>query len=240
MKGDTLNKGEEFLYKMFLDPAFQNDLEISREFLGIPKGGFDKEEERQQWFESENKKENTEPKAMSEILRIQKKYKIPVSYLFGLNDYLFFNDARNMSWQKFSVATILPPAHTLDSDDVDLEDFYRDNSEPYAKLLIFGNGTKNDVINYIRKYWKEVEEILKKQDWKPQGKVRKTIYKDRNRLIKELWHTPANELRKETGTTTTFKDLLIQQVLKKRGYGEIDDGYIRKLCKKTSTSKRKP
>ena len=59
----------------------------------------------------------------------------------------------------YSSAKVLPPAHTLDADDVDLEDFYKEHKEPYAKILVFGDNTKSEVLGYLEQNWDEVEKI---------------------------------------------------------------------------------
>jgi len=169
------------------------------------------------------------------ILHLQKKYDIPLAYLFGLNDYLFFNEYRSGEWERFDPAVLLPPEHILNDEDIDLEEFYKDNKEPYVKLLILSNSKKTDVIKFIRNNWERVEEILKRQNWTPKDRVRKTIYKKRNRYIKELLQKPIKELQKKVGETIcTDKDILINLILQKEGFGNVNEGYIRKMNTKNT------
>ena len=51
-------------------------------------------------------------------------------------------------------------------------------------------------------------------------------------MIKELWHVPTKELQLEADSESTFKEILIQKIVKGRGMGNVNGGYIRKLSSK--------
>lgn len=227
-RDDKPNKAEEFLYKLSLRRDFQHDLQVYRLAIDMPQDGFVGEKERQNWFK--RNKDFDGMRAVFAIHELRKKYKIPLAYMFALDSYLFFGDARGMEWMnKWSNVLILPPKHTLNQSDADMEELYRDNGEPYAKLLILGNGTKSEALDFINNNWEKVEGILKKQGWVKKKRVGRTHYKQRNALIKELWGLPTEKLQKEAASESTDKELLIQHILKKRKFGHVNEGYIRKF-----------
>lgn len=217
-KSDRPNPGEEFFYKLSLGPEFEKDLRRERIGIGIPKNGFKTKEEQQYWLRKNSKKIITISTVWQ---RLRARYKIPKSYLFPyLNSYLFFGKIPN--W-KPPVAQIGSPVDNLEND---IENYI---DEPYAKVIIFGNATKSDAIKFITEEWDNIEKILKKQGWSRPPKIRRTIHKERNILIKQLWRKPKRGLQKELNSITTQKELLIQRILKKRGFVDVNEGYIRKM-----------
>ncbi|MDD5760360.1 MAG: hypothetical protein PHI06_14935, partial [Desulfobulbaceae bacterium] len=160
--------------------------------------------------------------------RLCKKYRIPFAYAFYLHDYISYS--RTFPDHDVSFVTIgQPTKHTFEPFDPDHEGYYQRRGEPYAKLLISGDGHKSDVLKYIENNWDKIEDILKEQGWTRPKKIRKTINKDRNRLVKQLWLCSTKELQKLADLNDTkYKDRLIQKVLKKRGIS-LSEGYIRKL-----------
>jgi|SRR3989338_2614191 len=178
LKDDRPNPAEEFLYNLSLRRDFQRDLQLNRLVLDIPQMGFTKEEERQKWFKSQKGLEGLNYLSVTQL--IAEKYKIPLDYQIGLDSYIFFGDDRILQMtNQWGLAQILPPAHTLEADDVDLERSYQEEKEPYAKIIVPGNSSKEEILKYIRKNWNKVEEILKKQGWTPKKRIRRTIYKER-------------------------------------------------------------
>jgi hypothetical protein len=216
------NPGEELFYKLSLKAGFQNDLEKARRLLQIPKDGFTNEDEHFLWQCSPGK-----PKlSFAVIFRLREKYKIPISYLHLLSSYLHFGEARAVTQEKQDVLSVLPPAHLLEPGSFDLESYYREHNEPYVRLIILGNGTKSAVLKSIDDNWGEIEAMLKGQGVTRPKRVRETKYKKRNKRIKELWRKTKKELGNENAT---YKDSLIRAILKREGFGDVDDGYIRKI-----------
>lgn len=235
-KGDKkVNPGEEYLYKLSLDPKFNEDLITERINLGIPQDGFTIDSnDFSNWLKTSGK----DVVDITDVWNnISKKYKISSLFSSYLNDYLFFG--KNRTHEKINiVARILPPTkqdfESIDFD-MDAEKHLQLRNEPYARLIIFGNGRKSDVIKYIEKNWGEVENVLKQQGWTPRPVIRRTQFKERNKLIKELLQKTTSELQKiansknKIKTNIKYKDLLIQQILKNEGYNHISEGYIRKM-----------
>ncbi|MFA5124453.1 MAG: hypothetical protein WC473_01320 [Patescibacteria group bacterium] len=229
-KGEQANRSEEYLYKLSLNDKFQADVLELRRILGIPSEGVKDQDDRQKCFADTTK----DIFVLDALFYLQEKYKVPLDYVFHLDDFIFFGKSTGdkkfqLPGYYYSSAKILPPKHTLEPDDVDLEEFYKDHKEPYVKILVFGDSTKSEVLGYLNQNWNQVEKILTQQGWKPQKRVRKTVHKERNRLIKELYKKTKKELEKEYGTTSQSKELLISKIMDKLGYGYVDDGYIRKI-----------
>lgn len=233
MKKDTgPNPGEEFFYKLSLKAAFEEDLIAARQKLKIPSEGFADEEEHLIW---QSKPGN--PRLRFDItFHLQKKYGIPLAYLQLLNAYLLFGETRIVIKEKQSIVTILPPAYLYSPGSLDMEDYLREHNEPYVRVLILGNGRKSDVLKSIENSWDEIEEYLKSQGWTRPKKVRTTIHKDRNKLIKKLWRKPIQELRDEVRSydpnnkyEPKYREILIQRILKHRGYGTVPDTTIKKI-----------
>jgi hypothetical protein len=156
--------------------------------------------------------------------------------MFYIDDYIFFGEIRSKANKQLPPSVVFERyAHRADMNLGDVEEFYKETGEPYAKLFILGNASKSDVLDYINKNWEKVEEILTEQRG-IRKVVRKTIYKKRNREIKEWWHKPIAELRKEADKIdperaphiSGCKELLIKKILRKE-YGYIGENYIKKI-----------
>lgn len=234
-KGDRSNPGEEFLYKLSLKPEFQLDLINARKRLEIPDNGFSNGQEKTNRFKQPLKI----ILFISTLESLSRDYKIPKPYIGILDRYVCFNDVFSKKQGLPDVASIEPPAGMLKPTDINMESYYWESAQPYAKLLIFGSSRKSDVIKFIEKNWNKVEEILKKQGWTRPKTVRRTLFKKRNQRIKELYMIRSvEELQKiadpegDQETSTKQRYLLIQNILRKEGYGEVDDGYIRKMGSK--------
>ncbi|MFA5413255.1 MAG: hypothetical protein WC348_01815 [Patescibacteria group bacterium] len=230
-KGDRPNPGEEFLYKLSGQPKFNEYLIGWRERIGVPKNGLGKVVK---WQEEWDRLINNDRAAFNILVaaeHLQMKFKIPIAYAPFIRLYLCFGYIPK-ELNEVEVAKVCLPAHLLDPGDrdgdkeKDLRTYFP--YEPYAKLIIFGTSRKSDVIKFIAERWGEVEEVFKKQGWVRPKAVRRTIYKERNLLVKELWRKSTKELQKEAGSSGTYKDLLIQKILAKREM-DVKDGYIRKM-----------
>jgi len=219
--GDDLNPGEEFLYKLSLKPKFQQDLINIRKRLRIPENGFVNPKTRQKlWIDYKNANLLG---LLEEEMKLKEKYKVPTPYFLFIDDYIFFGKPVSALKNKSPVALLLPTK--------ELEELYDGMHEPTAKLLIFGNATQEKVLEFIKKNWREIELILNKNIHGAK-RVRKTNYKDRNRIIRELWKKSIEVLQKEAESTTQERDLLVAKVLVKRKQTnrELSGGYIRKVA----------
>lgn len=225
MKQDSKpNPGVEIFHKLSLKEEFGKDLIEARKVLGIPERGFKEQVERLNWYEQPH----DSLLLIDMWLKLRKKHKIPLAHMLALEDYLFFDRAGAITQQIPEPALILPPAHTLDEDDPDMEEFYSRNDEPYVKLIIPGSSTKSDILDFLRENWSRVEDVLKQQGWTRPRRIRKTEEENRKRdkRIKELWRKTKKELGNEDAH---YKDLLIQKILKQEGFGDVNEGYIRKV-----------
>lgn len=174
-KGDRPNPGEEFLFKLSLKENFQRDLINARKHLGIPEKGSTGESDRQKWLANHDVFD-----LLAVELELQKRYKISVAYQEFLDDYIFFGKLKSkVTTKKPPVAIIDQFSHKFDSGNI--EEFYRETGEPYVKVLIFGWGSKNDVVEFIKNNWKTIEGAL----WEQRGGhgreiIRKTCKQRKN------------------------------------------------------------
>lgn len=230
-KGDRPNPGEELLYHLSGNQEFQQDLLKARKFLGIPEEGFPDEDMCKKWLKDGNALD-----LLSADLYFQKKYKISIAYRFYIDDYIFFGEIRSKVNKQLPPSVVFERyAHRADMDLGDVEEFYKETGEPYAKLFILGNASKSDVLDYINKNWEKVEEILTEQRG-VRKVVRKTIYKKRNLDIVKWCGKTIIELRNEANRIdpehaphkSNYKELLIQKILRKK-YGYIGESYIKKI-----------
>ena len=213
-------------------PEFEFDIRNARKRLGIPKEGFEDRKDRHACLKNPMKAV-VFIAALESIIR---DYKIPSAYTPILDEYIFFSEAYLRKQQVPEIAIIEPPMSMLRANEITMEDYYWNFSEPYAKLLIPGNSKKNDVIEFIDKNWNKVEAIFKKQDWTKPKKVRRTDYKERNKLINVFWSASIKQLQEyadkiepdENHHVSTRKESLIKTILKHK-YKNLDDGYIRKI-----------
>ena len=241
-KGDKPNAAEEFLYKLFSQPKFNEYLANYRKRAGIPKDGLGK---TKNWKKEWNLLINDPKKAFVILVateHLQTKFKIPVVFTPFIRFYFCFGYVPKEFSKRVNVAKICPPIHLLnpehENEEEEIQTYFP--YEPYAKLLIFGTSRKSDVIEFIEKNWNKVESVMKRQGWVRPKMVRRTIYKRRNLRIKELNRKTLKELQKEAdpdgtyyeGFSPKYKHLVIQKILKKEGYGEVNDGYIRKIAYK--------
>lgn len=210
------NLGIEFFYKLFIKSEFQKDLSRVRKQLCIPEKGFSNNKHRMWWIENNFSKMID---LMGVELRFKTKYDIPMPYMELVDDYIFFGKAVNHLKHKAPVAILHPTKED--------EKLYREFNEPFTTMLIFGNATKTQVVDYIKKNWREIEMEKNKGH-----RTRLTLYKDRNQTIRELWKVPLKELQKEANSTSGYKDILISKILVKRGFvlTELSPGYIRKVA----------
>lgn len=230
MKGDNINKAEEFLYKLSLQPKFAEFLTTFRDNSGIILDGSVKNE---QWQDKWNSLINN-PEIAFRILvyseLAQRKFKIPISYAPFIRLYMCLGYIPK-ELNEVEPAKICPPPFMLKNGETDeekeIKKFY--SKEPYVKLLIFGTSTKSDIIKYIKNNWDKIEKILEQQGCKPKGRIRQSPKKKRNYYIKRLWEKPLKELQEMANSKNNYKDLLIQKILKNDGYGEVNEGYIRSL-----------
>jgi len=230
-KGDGPNPGEEFFYKLSLRQEFQQDILSARKQLGILERGLASEDDRIEWLSANKDKAFN---FMGIELGLKERYKIPLEYWIFISEYIFFGESRGVL--KSNIAPVVIDEHAHEEGDRyrygDIEGFYRETGEPYAKLFILGTASKTGVINFINKNWGKIEDVLDVQRGQKRKRVRKTTNKERNRLIKELWRKSAKELRQEADSRATDKEILISKILKVRGFGNIDEGYIRKMSAK--------
>ena len=226
-KGDGPNPGVEFLYKLYGEQGFRQDIIGARKHLGIPEGGFIEDGMDEKWM-----KDNHIFDLMAVESYLQKKYKISIAYIWQLSDYIFFGEIRNKANMKIPPSVVIEKyAHRKDIGLGDVEEFYKETAEPYVKLYILGNASKSDILGFINKNWKEIEDVLVEQRGE-RRMIRTTTYKGRNQLIKELICKSIEELQKEAESHSRYKDLLIQKILLKRGFGAVNEGYIRKMGSK--------
>jgi hypothetical protein len=224
-KGDKPNPKDEFFFDLSLNPEFNQDIVDARKKLGIPDGGLTKET-IEPWFDK--------PHDSSVIYAFfeKKKYRIPLAYMTFLYDYVLFGEWGSPSYPE--VAIILPPIHTLDPQHVDFdpEEYFCQHNEPYARILVLGNGRKKHVLNFISKNSNEVEKILEKQEWKRPKMIRRKDSKLRTKRLKELWSRPVEDLKSMAHSKSCRRDILIHNILKLEGFGEVSEGYIRKMASK--------
>ncbi len=228
-KGDRPNPGEEFLYKLDGQAKFHDVLLNWRKIIGIPDQGLGKEVKWEKEWERLISNDRTAVKIMAAAQNLQWKFKIPMTYFRFIYLYLCFGYVPSEFWGENEFVKILKPDSLLnpggDNEEKDLITIFR---EPYVKLLIPGTSRMSDVTDYLTKHWNKVEEILKLQGWEKPKPIRKTIHKQRNLLIKELWRKPTRELQKEAEFVSSYKERLIQKIMRKKGY-KMTEGQIRKL-----------
>lgn len=218
-KGDRPNPGEEFLYHLAGKRGFQQDLAQVRKQLGIPLNGFPGQVAFKGWL-----KKADMFSLLAVELQFHKKYKISIAYQQQLDDYLFFG--RVLKSYKPVPVVIDRCAHRKNSFG-NIEELYREIDEPYAKLLVLGSASKSDVLSFIDSNWKHIDEALVEQRGERKT-IRKTTHKERNLLIKKLFQEPTKALQQKAGSSSTYKDTLIQKIMTKRGY-KMSEGQIRKL-----------
>ena len=213
-RGDSINSGVEFFYKLSLRPEFQQDLIDIRKRLGISEKGYINLETRKKlWIDF---KHANILELLGEEIYLKKRYEIPFPYWQFIDDYIFFGKPTNALNNDLPMAMLSPTK--------EIEEFYQEMNEPYITLLIFSNATKTKLADFIRKNWKEIE--IEKQKGK---RIRKAIYKDRNLLIKKLWQKSTKELQQEFGLTGKNKEHLIVEIVGKKEMGTLKNGYIRKM-----------
>ena len=235
-KGDT-NRGEEFIYKLSLNEEFEKDIAATRAAFGIPERGI--KTTKEEWIWSHSDAMDTF-EYFDTLKKFCQSHKIPMGYEHSLESYILYGINSKLKLAEPTVARIVHPQKIkLTALKNSIEGYYQRHGEPYAKILVFGNGSKSDVLRYIEKNWSDVEDVLKKQGWNKLRKIKKTIYKERNIFIKQLWRKSINDLqeladqRDSAGAphNSRYRDLLIQIILKKE-FGEIGEGYIRKISSK--------
>ena len=226
-KGIKTNKAIELLYRLSLRVDFQKDIEKARIILNIPSHGFSSYRERQESINNIDSILFTD-----QILNILKKYKISLAYYVPLQEYLEMGKIKTKTKQEEFVAVIDDFAHRNDIDSGNLEEFYREFGEPFAKVLILGNSTKSDVIDFINRNWNKIQSILAEQGNNPNQRIRKKKdkNKDRDKNIIELSKETTENLKKQLGNPigTLYKEDLIKKIMERDGY-HISDGYIRKI-----------
>lgn len=229
MKKGGINKGDEFIYKLTFNDEFVKDIEVARIRFKIPQRGVTTEEEYQKIVDAGVLEDINAVKLVGSIKR---KFKIPLAYSPALECYLFFGADKN-----YLAGEPEPDFVSIQSPrDNFFEKLLDEKDAAYVKILVLENGTKNDVLKCIENKWHEVEEIFKKQGATKPKRVRQTPNKERTWRIRELWRKPINELRRTAETVDparkpfdrTPKDILIQIILRSE-FGQIDDGYIRKI-----------
>ncbi len=229
-KGDDTNPGEERFYKLWLSPSFKQDILEARKNLGITEIGYREQKTREELWIKFKKTKILE--LLGEEIRIKEKYKIPTPYFDFIDDYIFFGKPMNALREKSPVALLSPTK--------ELEEFYNEIYEPTAKLLIFESATQEKVIEFVKKNWREIELTLNK-NIHDNKRVRKTLNKERNQLIRELWKKPIAELQGEVigvsknndVPTTRERDSLVAKILVIRNITpkELRGGFIRKIAK---------
>jgi len=230
-KGDGPNAGEEFFYKLSRSREFQQDLIRARKQLGIYEKGFSDPRTREKlWI----KNKHADMFGLFGIeLHLKEKYKIPTPYWQFIDDYIFFGQIVSTTKNKIPVAMVAP---NTPPGFGSIEDFYDANNEPYVKLFIFNNASKTKVVDFVKNNWREIELGLNINIHNTK-RVRTTIYKKRNRTIRELWKVPLVELQREAQTggdkiITKERDLLVSKILVKRGLtpSELSGGTIRRIA----------
>jgi hypothetical protein len=236
-KGDNkTNKAIEFLYKLSTRSDFINDIKEIKKKLKIPDNGFKAidDQERLKWF----KKTNTLD-LMKKYLFIREKYSIPIAYNSVLQEYIETGKLETKRKQDELSAFIDPVAHIKNTGNA--EDYFREIGEPFAKIIILGNNSKTDVINFIDNNWEKIEDVFLEQGHIVGKRVRKSTNKNRDSLIIELSRKPIKELRdrliKKGGSFIKGepKENIISKLLplenKTKPY-YAKSGYIRKIIQK--------
>jgi hypothetical protein len=159
---------------------FQADIQAARDDLGIPKSGFQNAQERELWANKLNGLD-----FFSVISHLLEKYSISVAYYVPLQEYIELNKLQTNTHQIDLVAMIDEYAHKEDLESP-IEDLYREWRQPFVKMILFGNGSKSDVHDFIDKNWKHIEDIFLEQGKQIGQRVRVKREKERDRLIIEL------------------------------------------------------
>lgn len=248
-KGDGPNPAEEMLFRLSLDTDFTNDLKRARKSLGVPSGGLDPGD-KLRWLQK-NRARGLDLLAVE--FNLQKKYGIPLAFQLLLTDYILCNKPTRKNIPKDPPVLIDKYAHVKDDPRrSNMEDLYMEFGEPFVKLFIFGGGTKTEVLDFIKKNWSEIECLLVEQGAAPRNatsRVRKVLYKDRDRIIRELWKWPAKALRQEilalggempSPRMRFFKDILVRKLLQLKYDIRVSESYIRKISGTGYLSTRKP
>lgn len=225
------NKAIELLYELSLRDDFQKDIRKARKLLKIPLYGFKSVEE----------KNNGDPfdafSFTATMLNLLEKYQIPDVYWVPLQEYLEFDRLETKEDQIKLVGFVDRWVHREDDRSDPMEEWYKYRKQPFVKLIIFGNNTKSDVHAFIDKNWKIMEEILTEQGDEPKRvRRKKDENKERDRIIIELSKKTKKELnaglKRKLTHGAKYKELLIQAKMEELGYGEINEGYIRKIISK--------
>lgn len=244
MKGDNkTNKAIEFLYNLSLNDNFIKDINEAKKFLKIPEKGFKGFTDDDRLKLINNKK--TAMDLMGAILHLAKKYSIPLAYHSVFQEYIETGKLETKRRQDEFVAFIDPTAHRTDFNPGHVEDYYNATGEPFAKLIILGNNSKTDVMNFIDKNWEKIEEVFLEQGHDVNKRVRNKIYKNRDAQIIILSKKSPQELRQELKSSNVeiiginYKEDLIRKLLKLDKYGgsSVSSGYIRKILGKYKSKK---
>ncbi len=219
--GKKTNKAIEFLYNFTFDDDFIKDVKEARKLL-----------ENQVAF-------------FGFSMHILKKYSIPLAYSQVLQEYIKSGNLETTRTQDEFVAFIDPTAHKTDFEPANAEDYYRINGEPFAKLIILGNNSKTDVMNFIDKNWSKIEDVFLEQGHDINKRVRHKAYKKRDQQIITFSRKKIKELRDELKLNdieiigTKYKEDLISKLLKLNKYGNfsVTSGYIRRIISKYKKKK---
>jgi hypothetical protein len=229
-KGGGLNYAEELIYKLSAVKGLGKDILEIRSDFGIPKdglGGFDKK--------IDFLLDQYSPKLDIRIKNLRNKYGISIAYEYAFDDFVLCGGLGFGNSNPEPIFAMIQPPPTDELNDFEYGLLGR--GEPYVRLLMFANAKKTQILNFIDKHWNEVENHFIKQGVERPKRVRKVVYKERNLLIKKIYKMQVEELQaladKVDPTNfphkSKYKDILIHTILRPE-YGDISEGYIRKIC----------
>lgn len=217
-------KYKELFYQLSFNKEFAKDISDWRIKFGIPKNGFNKNEDQRKWFGS------LPGEKYGEFIKydwIIQKHKISATNLQNYLEEYILNAGNIKSMWKANTNTIFC--------DFDLgkgaKKLLKISNTPYLNktLYIFNHCTLSDIQNLIKSKWPEIKKSLEEKIGEKPKKIRVSINKIRDDRIRQLYRLSRQELNVKKGE---YKEIKISNIIKEELDIEISPENIRKIVQK--------
>lgn len=233
-------KAEELLYKASLKKSFDEDLINIRKEYNISEIGFDTLTKACGWrFANKgkfvdffvNKSKETAESLLKErefnrrLIEILKKYDLPITLLYSLEEYVLYNKPFNIPNQKpyFACAIDNPK---WDNSPLSEDEYWKYMDISYVRLLIHRDATRHDVKKYIDRNWSEITMYFNKKRKTKTNRIRVSGNRQRDEMIFELYSKTREELCLKKGE---YKDIVVSGKMNELGFMEVTSDIVRTI-----------
>lgn len=224
MRKINKEKYKELFYQLSFNREFAKDISDWRIKFGIPKNGFNKNEDQRKWFGSLPSKKYGEFIKYDWIIQ---KHKISATNLQNFLEEYIINGGNIENVWKTNTNAIF-----CDFDiGKEAKKLLKINNTPYLNktIYIFNHCTLKDIQNLIKSQWPKIKKSLEEKVGEKPKKIRLSVNKTRDDRIRQLYKLSRQELNVKKGE---YKEIKISNIIEEELGIEISPENVRKIAQK--------